>query len=287
MKQLAVISGKGGTGKTTIAAAFVSLAKKAIIADCDVDASNMHLVLKPEILKKHDFYALPTASIEPTLCMKCNLCRESCRFGAIEENFTVEGYRCEGCGVCEYVCPVNAIKMQIEKAGEAYESGTRFGPMAHAKLGIGEEASGKLVTMVRELAIRMAEEDDSDLIIIDGPPGTGCSVIATLTGADAAFVVTEPTISGIHDLGRVLEVASHFRIPAFVCINKSDLNEANVRKIEEKCDLCGATVVGKLPFDKTPTEAMIEGKTVVEYASNTFSSNIKQIWNTIKEEAGL
>lgn len=287
MKQLAVISGKGGTGKTTVTASFAALAKKAIIADCDVDASNLHLILDPEILRKHDFYALPTASIDPGLCTKCGLCRKNCRFGAIDDNIRIESYRCEGCGVCEFVCPVSAVTMNFGKAGEAYESKTRFGLMAHAKLGIGEEASGKLVTMVRDLAIGMAKDNEEDLILIDGPPGTGCSVIATLTGVDAAMVVTEPTISGIHDLERVLEVAAHFNIPAFVCINKYDINEDNAGKIEGICERCGAPVIGKLPFDTTPTEAMIAGKAVVEYTSNNFSANIEQIWNKIKEGAGI
>ncbi len=283
MKQLAVISGKGGTGKTTVTSSFAALANNAVMADCDVDAANMHLLLNPQILTKHDFYGLPVASINNQLCTECGLCKDNCRFDAISDNFTIIPFQCEGCGVCKYICPSDAISMKTNKAGEAYESDTRLGLLAHAKLGIGEEASGKLVTVVRELAIHMAEENQADLILIDGPPGTGCSVIATLTGVDLALIVTEPSISGIHDLERALEVAGHFNVPALVCINKCDINEEKAEEIEAMSNSHNAKIVGKLPFDKTPTEAMINGKTVVEYASNAFSTNIEEMWNKVKK----
>ncbi|MDK2891655.1 ATP-binding protein [Methanohalophilus sp.] len=284
MKQLAIISGKGGTGKTTVTSSFAVLANNAVVADCDVDAANMHLLLNPQILSKHDFYGLSVASIDNQLCTECGLCKKHCRFDAINDNFCVESFQCEGCGVCKYVCPSDAISMETNKAGEAYESITRLGLLlAHAKLGIGEDASGKLIAVVREIAIRMAEENKADLILIDGPPGTGCAVIATLTGVDLALIVTEPTISGIHDLERALEVTSHFNIPALVCINKYDINEEMAREIEAMSNSHNAMIVGKLPFNKIPTEAMIVGKTVVEYASNTFTSNIEEMWSKVKE----
>jgi len=283
MKELTVISGKGGTGKTTIAAAFASLAENAVIADCDVDAADMHLILKPEILETMDFSGLKVAAIDESLCTGCGLCRDSCRYDAISSDIKIDVYECEGCGVCEYVCPEGAIRMVERKAGEAYSSTTRFGPMAHARLGIGEEASGKLVMVVRNNARKLAEKYDRDLIIIDGPPGTGCSVIASITGVDMVMVVTEPSVSGIHDLERVVGVAAHFNIPAVVCINKYDINEDNTRFIEKYCKENGIGVVGKLPYDDTPTSAMMEEMTVTEYSDGEFASGVKSLWENVKE----
>ncbi len=282
MKQLTVISGKGGTGKTTIAAAFASLAKDAVIADCDVDAADMHLILKPEILETIDFTGLDVASIDESLCIKCGKCKDACRFDAISDDITINIYECEGCGVCEYVCPEGAVNMVERKAGDAYLSKTRFGPMAHARLGIGEEASGKLVSFVRNNARTLAEKHDKDTIIIDGPPGTGCAVIASIAGVDMVLVVTEPSVSGIHDLERVLGVAGHFNIPAVVCINKYDINEENVLLIEKYCTENGVEVVGKLPYDDTPTKAMLQEMTVIEYSDGEFSRRVKEIWENVR-----
>lgn len=282
MKQLTVISGKGGTGKTTIAAAFASLAKDAVIADCDVDAADMHLILQPDILETIDFTGLDVASIDESLCIQCGKCKDACRFDAIRDDITINIYECEGCGVCEYVCPEDAVSMVERKAGDAYISKTRFGPMAHARLGIGEEASGKLVSFVRNNARTLAEKHNKDLIIIDGPPGTGCSVIASITGVDMVMVVTEPSVSGIHDLERVLGVAGHFNIPAVVCINKYDINEENVLLIEKYCSENGVEVVGKLPYDDTPTKAMLQEMTVVEYSDDEFSRRVKEIWENVR-----
>ena len=283
MKQLTVISGKGGTGKTTITAAFASLAENAVIADCDVDAADMHLILKPEILDTFEFTGLKVAEIDQSLCIKCGICRDACRFGSISSEIVIDPYECEGCGVCEYVCPEGAIRMVERKAGEAYSSTTRFGPMAHARLGIGEEASGKLVTLVRYNAKKLAERYGKEIIIIDGPPGTGCSVIASITGVDMVLVVTEPTLSGIHDLERVVEVAGYFKIPAVVCINKYDINEENSQRIESYCKDKGIEVVGKLPYDDIPTKAMMEEKTVTEYSDGEFSSGVKSLWENVKD----
>ncbi|MCD4704110.1 MAG: 4Fe-4S binding protein [Methanosarcinaceae archaeon] len=284
MKQLTVISGKGGTGKTTIAAAFASLAHNAVIADCDVDAADMHLILDPDVQETVDFYGLDVAVIDPDQCTKCGVCREHCRFDAITPDITIEAHRCEGCGVCEYVCPVDAITMENRRSGWMYRSLTRFGPMVHAKLGIGEEASGKLVAVVRESARKMAEEQERDLVIIDGPPGTGCSVIAAITGVDMVLIITEPSLSGIHDLERVVDVAYHFNIPATVCINKYDINDENTRLIEEYCDDLEIPVVGRLPFDNTPTQAMINEMTVCEYSDSEFSRGVTRIWEKVLDE---
>ncbi|MGP8320794.1 MAG: ATP-binding protein [Methanosarcinaceae archaeon] len=283
MKQLTIISGKGGTGKTTIAAAFASLAKDAVIADCDVDAADMHLILQPEILETIDFTGLDVASIDELLCIQCGKCRDACRFNAISNDITINIYECEGCGVCEYICPEEAVSMIERKAGDAYISKTRFGPMAHAKLGIGEEASGKLVSFVRNNARKLAEKQDRDLIIIDGPPGIGCAVIASITGVDMVVVVTEPSVSGIHDLERVLGVAGHFNIPAVVCVNKYDINKENTLLIEKYCSENGVDVVGKLPYDETPTRAMLHEMTVVEYSNNDFSTKVNDLWINVRE----
>ena len=284
MKELTVISGKGGTGKTTIAAAFASLAESAVIADCDVDASDMHLILKPEIIETMDFSGLKIASIDETICTGCGICRDACKFDAISNDIRIDVYACEGCGVCAYVCPEGAISLIERKAGYACNSETRFGPMAHARLGIAEEASGLLVAVVRENASKLAEKYDRNLVLIDGPPGTGCSLIASIKGVDLVLAVTEPSVSGIHDLERILGVAGHFNIPAMVCINKYDINEKNSRVIEEYCKEHGIELAGKLPYDDTPTKAMMQEMTVIEYSDGEFSKMVKGLWENIKKK---
>jgi MinD superfamily P-loop ATPase len=283
MKQLTVISGKGGTGKTSITAAFASLAKNAVFADCDVDAADLHLIFKPEIKKTMGFHGLKIADINKDKCIDCKKCFESCKFDAITEDITLIKESCEGCGVCAYVCPSKAIKMVDRDSGFAYISNTRFGPMVHAVLNTAEEASGKLVTVVRENAKKLAEEKKKDLIIIDGPPGIGCPVIASLTGVDLVLVVTEPTLSGIHDLERILGVAHHFSIPAFVCVNKYDINVDNTEKIERFCNEKNIEVVGKLPYDTVITKAMINQKNIIEFSDGKLSHEIRKMWNKIQE----
>ncbi|WP_406659903.1 ATP-binding protein [Methanolobus sp. ZRKC3] len=281
VKQMTIISGKGGTGKTTICSAFASLAENAVVADCDVDAADMHLILKPDIIEANDFYGLKVANIDADLCTRCKECVSSCRFAAISENVEIDAYSCEGCAVCEYVCPQNAMSMIERKAGEYFSSMTRFGPMAHAKLGIGEEASGKLVSTVRKSAMELVMSADKGLVVIDGPPGTGCAVIAAITGVDLVLIVTEPTVSGIHDLERVLEVAEHFRIPAAVCINKYDINKENTQIIQDYCIGREIEIVGLLPYDRTPVDAMLNGKTVIEFAENEFTSGVLSVWENV------
>ncbi len=283
MKELTVISGKGGTGKTSITAAFASLAEDAVFADCDVDAADLHLLLKPTVKKTLTFYGLKIASIDNSLCTDCKKCHDSCRFHAIDENIRLNKQSCEGCGVCAFVCPVNAITMIERQSGFAYLSKTRFGPMAHAALLTAEEASGKLVTMVRTLAHDIAREHDKKLIIIDGPPGIGCPVIASITGVDLVVIVTEPTLSAIHDLERVIGVAQHFRIPAVVCINKATINPENTTRIQQYCEQNAIPIVGILPYDTTITQAMIHEQSIIEFSDGTLSNDLRALWNKILE----
>ena len=281
MKQMTVISGKGGTGKTTLTAAFASLAENAVLADCDVDAADLHIVLEPTVIERTDFHGLDVASKEEKKCIDCGKCLEHCRFEAIDGDFNIILEKCEGCGVCEYVCPVDAITLVDRISGYAYKSEMRFGPMAHAILHTAEEASGKLVATVRNNARDLAENQGRDIIIIDGPPGIGCPVIAAITGVDLVLVVTEPTVSGIHDMERILGVAVHFNIPMVVCINKYDINEKNAEKIEDYCGEAGVKVVGKLPYDNVATRAMIEGKTVIEHSDGVLAEKVGDMWREV------
>jgi len=282
MKQVAVISGKGGTGKTSLVASLAALAKgRAVIADCDVDAPDLHLILRPEIKEKREFLGMKRAVIDPSKCTLCGSCEEHCRFGAVC-SFAVDPLLCEGCGVCKLVCPADAVSMVDRLSGYAYFSETRFGPLVHADLFPGEEASGKLVAMVREMARKLAESRNLELVLIDGSPGIGCPVIASLAGVDLALVVTEPTISGEHDLDRVLGVTEHFRIPSQVCINKYDLNLDAARRIEALCSERSVKVVGKLPFDPGVVEAMVRGEPVVELGGPA-AEGIKDLWRALEE----
>ena len=282
MKEIVVISGKGGTGKTSITASFATLAKNAVFADCDVDAPDLHLILKPKIKKTMKFHGLKIPSINKDICINCKQCYKSCKFDAIDEDINVIKERCEGCSVCAYVCPVNAIEMIDRDSGLIYVSETRFGPMVHAILNTAEETSGKLVTEVRKNAKEIAEENNSDIILIDGPPGTGCPVISSITGTDLVLVVTEPTVSAIHDLERVIEVSEHFGVPAMVCINKFTINIENTKKIEEYCRDNDIPLIGKIPYDASITKAMINEQSIIEFSrSSDVSREIKEMWNAL------
>jgi MinD superfamily P-loop ATPase len=282
MRQITVLSGKGGTGKTTITASFAVLAKKAVVADCDVDAPDLHMLLHPEIIETQEFKGSKLAVIDEAKCIECGLCREKCKFNAVTENFTIDSFSCEGCGVCAIVCPTNAITLTERVSGHAYISKTKYGFMAHAMLSPSEANSGKLVTLVRQNAKILAERENCNFIIIDGPPGIGCPVIASVTGVDAGLVVTEPTMSGIHDLKRALQLLEHFNVQPFVCVNTYDINKDNAEKIESFCKENGIDVIGKIPFNPIVTEAMVNGKTIIEYSPRSaVAKEIDSIWEKL------
>ena len=284
MKELVVISGKGGTGKTSLMAAFASLAKNKVLCDADVDAADLHLLTDPEIKKRHDFQGGSIAVINPDKCTQCELCRELCRWEAINEQFEVDSIECEGCGVCVDFCPEQAIDFPVQTCGQWFISDTRFGPMVHARLGIAEENSGKLVTLIRQEAKKLAEKNKLDLIVTDGPPGVGCPVIASIGGATALLIVTEPTVSGLHDMERVAQLAAHFKVPGMVCVNKFDLNIDQTQAIEKLAKEKKMTVLGRIPFDPVFTKSMVQGKTIFEYNTESITGQaVKQIWRKIIE----
>lgn len=283
-KEIVIISGKGGTGKTIITASFASLAKNKVMADTDVDAADLHLLLHPQIKETHEFRSGKTAFLDSSQCNLCEMCLDVCRFDAIKkenENIIVDPISCEGCGVCSHICPQETINMQENTCGEYYISDSQYGPIVHAKLGIAEENSGKLVSEVRKNAKRVAEKENADYIIIDGPPGIGCPVIASITGVNLALIVTEPTLSGMHDLERICKVTKHFQIKTLACINKFDLNISNTERIKTICKKLSVTVVGEIPFDKKVVEALVSGVPVVEHDKSNVGEKIKEIWKRI------
>ena len=291
MKEIVVISGKGGTGKTSIVASFAALANNAVLADCDVDAADLHLVLEPYVKENHDFSGGKLASIVMEKCIGCGRCEEVCNFDAalfngpandvVGRTYTIDAIACEGCGVCVHFCPVDAIEFKDAINGRWFVSDTRFGPMVHARLGIAEENSGKLVSLIRKQAKRIANEQNRDLIIVDGAPGIGCPVIASIGAADLVLVVTEPTISGQHDLNRVIELTEHFKIPTAVCINKYDINIEIAKAIEREAQEQNLEVVGKIAYDIAVTKAQIAAKSIVEYSNNGLKGQIVSLWESI------
>jgi len=287
MKELVIISGKGGTGKTSLTAAFASLAKNMVLCDADVDAADLHLLMAPAIIERHDFQGGHEAVINREKCIECGLCRELCNWNAIDEEFKVSPIDCEGCGVCVYFCPEKAIDFPLKTCGEWYISETRFGSMVHARLGIAEENSGRLVALVRQQTKKLAEEKSLNLLLTDGPPGIGCPVIASLGGASAVLIVVEPTLSGKHDMLRVAELAAHFKVPAMVCVNKFDLNRDEAEAIEDLARSKNMEVLGRIPFDPVFTKAMVQGKTIFEYDPGSEAcTGVKNIWNKIAERLG-
>jgi MinD superfamily P-loop ATPase len=314
MKELVVISGKGGTGKTSLLASFAAQVERVVTADCDVDAADLHLLLGPEVERKSGFSGGKVASIIPDLCTGCGKCIDLCRYGAITEVdrgaaaklgisfgkedrkrkhqaahhgrhsiYVIDEISCEGCGVCAYFCPQDAILFDDEENGEWYISKTRFGPMTHARLFPGAENSGKLVTVVRTEAKRIAEENGIDLVLIDGSPGIGCPVIASVSGADLAVVVTEPTMSGLHDLERVVELTGHFGVKTAVVVNKYDINEEITADIEGFATRSGLEALGGIRYDEAVTRAQIEGVTVVEFTNGHASDDIRRVWKDVSE----
>ncbi len=283
MKEVVILSGKGGTGKTSIAGSFAALAKNKVLADCDVDAADLHLLLNPSIKEKNEFWSGQVALIDEEKCTQCGLCQDLCRFDAIHD-FKVDPVSCEGCGFCSHICPVDAITMEESLSGSWFISDTKYGRLVHARLGIAQENSGKLVALVRQQARQIAEGDGLDCIISDGPPGIGCPVISSLSGASLAVIVTEPTLSGMHDLDRIIGVCQHFSVSVIVCVNKYDINEDNTRHIESYCLSRRIRVASKIPFDNVVTEALVRGLPVVEYSKNGVARQIEALWQSIASE---
>lgn len=282
MREIVIISGKGGTGKTSLTASFAELAERAVICDADVDAADMHLLLQPTVEQRSSFMGGGCAEIDPLRCSGCGRCIELCRFEAISGAFVVDPIGCEGCGVCVDLCPEQAIEFPIQKCGEWFVSATRAGAMVHARLGIGQENSGKLVSLVRKEARALAEQKEVDLIITDGPPGIGCPVIASMSGATMLVLVVEPTMSGLHDMNRVIDLAAHFKVPGLVLVNKYDLNEELAATIEEHAAARNMAVVGLIPFDPDFVHAMVVGKNIVEYAAEgETAALIRGAWQKI------
>jgi MinD superfamily P-loop ATPase len=294
MKELVVISGKGGTGKTSIAAALAALAGSAVIADCDVDAPDLHLVLSPDIKRREVFKSGHMAVIREEDCLVCGACKDDCRFHAVRavrENgrpsaFRIDPVSCEGCGVCVHFCPAQAIDFPDRVCGQWLVSETRFGMMVHAQLSIGAENSGKLVSTLRKEARRIAADAEDPLIIIDGPPGLACPVIASVTGASLVLVVIEPTLSGMHDMERILGLTGHFGIPSLLCVNKWELNPQIAREIEENAESAGAEIAGRVCYDRSVTEAQIKRKTVVEYGGRA-AEDIRNLWRHLENRLKL
>nr|NJM03393.1 4Fe-4S binding protein [Desulfobacula sp.] len=282
MRELVILSGKGGTGKTSITAAFASLAENMVLCDADVDAADLHLILNPDFKETMEFKGGHEAVINPDLCTQCGRCMEVCRFGAVKDSFEIDPIDCEGCGVCVDLCPEKAIDFPQTVSGQWYISGTRFGPMVHARLGIAQENSGKLVSLIRTEAKKLAAKNNRDLILTDGPPGIGCPVIASIGQATAILIVAEPTVSGLHDMERVGRLARHFNIPAMVCINKYDLNPEQTEAIEALAQKAGITVVGRITFDPAFTGAMIQAKTIFEFNhTSQAGKEVRQIWDRV------
>jgi len=282
MKQIVVISGKGGTGKSVLTASFAALAKNKVMVDCDVDAADLHLLLHPVVKERHEFKSGKTAKLNKKLCTQCGQCVALCRFGAISDDLIIDPISCEGCALCSHICPAGAITMEQNVAGEYFVSDTKYGPFVHAKLGIAEDNSGKLVAKIRQVAKEIAEKESLDQIIIDGPPGIGCPVIASLSGVDCALIVTEPTLSGLHDAKRVIEVAEHFKVPVKLVVNKYDLNNEMTLTIENFCNSKEIAVIGKIGFDRAIVESMVAGKTIVEHCSGRIREEILKIWEELK-----
>ncbi|MFA5424090.1 MAG: ATP-binding protein [Phycisphaerae bacterium] len=291
MKEIVVISGKGGTGKTSIAGCFAAMAKDAVLADCDVDAADLHLILQPTVIEEHEFCGGKKARIVTDRCIGCGRCADVCKFAAVKENvnekkFVIDEIGCEGCGVCRYFCPAGAIEFEDAINGKWYMSETRFGTMLHAELGAGEENSGKLVSLLRKEAKARAKEQKKELIIVDGSPGIGCPVIASLAGADFAVIVTEPTMSGLHDLSRVAELTKQLGVAAGVCINKYDINKGKTAEIEKAALEKGLAALGRIEYDKAVTESQIDGVSIVEYTNNALAGQITEVWRKVLDTVG-
>jgi len=288
LKELVIVSGKGGTGKTSVTAAFAALAENSVLCDADVDAADLHLLMAPVVRKTTAFMGGSLASIREDDCAQCGRCQELCKFDAVSTDFTIDPLSCEGCGVCVDLCPEQAIDFPVQQCGEWYQSDTRFGQMVHARLGIAEENSGKLVSLVRQEAKKLAVDKDCEMIVTDGPPGIGCPVIAAIGGATALVIVVEPTVSGLHDMQRVAELAVHFRVPGLVVVNKYDLNPDMTEEIERFSQERNMQLVGRIPFDPIFVKAMIQGKSVLEYDPQSEASiALLDVWRRIENSPSM
>jgi len=291
IRQLVVLSGKGGTGKTSVVAALATIATDKVLADCDVDAADLHLVLDPTIQKRENFTSGKEARILTDRCGACGICMDYCRFDAIrlvrmesgETTYEIDPIACEGCGLCARVCTMGAVEMLDADRGEWFISDTRHGPLVHARLNLGGENSGKLVTIVRDQAAGLAKEVGAGTVIVDGPPGIGCPVIASVTGADLILAVTEPTVSAAHDLERLATLVEGFKLPLAVCINKSDINPEMSAQIRATCADRSLPVVGELSYDTEVVEAQVEGKSIIEHGRSAVGEQIAQMWQSIEE----
>jgi MinD superfamily P-loop ATPase len=282
LRQITVVSGKGGTGKTTLLASWAVLAEGAVLADCDVDAANLHLLLRPQQREAHDFYGAKVAVRDEAFCSRCGECERRCRFGAISTT-EVDERACEGCGLCVLACPAEALRLEPVLSGQYFISDTPYGPLSHARLSPGGESSGRLVTVVRQQAEDLALGSGRHLILLDGPPGIGCTAVASITDVDLAVVVTEPTLSGIHDLKRVLALARGFRLPVAVVINKCDINRENAARIERFCGAGNIPVLARLPFDTVVTRAIAACTPLVVYDGGPVSRGIRQAWQEAQD----
>lgn len=280
--ELLTLSGKGGTGKTSIMASLAALCGRAVLVDCDVDAANLHLVVHCERGPANDFISSKKAVIDDSRCSKCGKCVSSCRFEAIRE-YAVHEASCEGCGLCARLCPEHAIQMVETVSGQWFKSRTPYGPFIHGRLRAGEGNSGRLVTALRETAREVAVSSGTDAIMLDGPPGIGCPVLASMTGVSLVLLVTEPTISALHDLNRIIKVCEQFKVRAVACINKFDLDESISSRIENRCHKKGIPLIGRIPVDHDVTRAMIEGMPVVEYSNGPAAEAIRSLWREIQE----
>ena len=311
MKQVLILSGKGGTGKTFVSGSFASIAENTVSADCDVDAANLHILLKPEVKETHDFSGGRVAQISPDACTGCGVCMKHCRFDALDwKNGTldtagsvrtagplqgtvgekrvavVDPIACEGCGVCGLVCPADAVSYRTSDAGQWYVSSTDYGPMVHAHLYAGEENSGKLVQQVRERARQEAEETGKELVLIDGPPGTGCPVMSALTGVDYVVLVTEPTVAGAHDLKRVVELARHFSISVGMIVNKSTINPEGVQELREFAEVRKIQYLGEIPYDKKVVDSVADLLPYAHVYDDHIAMELRNMWEKIQHAAG-
>ncbi len=297
MKELVVLSGKGGTGKTSIVGSLAAMQKGIVVVDCDVDAANLHLILNPEVQSQLAFVGGKKARIDSDRCSACGLCLEHCRFGAIQrrpatesaadDHYTINLIHCEGCGVCVCVCPDDAVSLHDQVSGQWFESTCPSGPFVHGELGIGQANSGKLVSQLRNRAREISAERNIPVIIVDGPPGIGCPVIASLTGASYLLMVTEPSYTALHDMKRVLELAAHFEIPAGICVNKYDINEEITELLETEAGKFGADLLGRIRFDPIMSDAQREGQPLIDYTNQPIAADIRTLGQRIIDRLGL